>query len=49
MIVNIKGGSDQPIVEYEDDDTHLTEGDILVKSDNDDGILDSLMTTDPDR
>ena len=28
--------------EYEDDDTHLTEGDILVKSDNDDGISDTL-------
>ena len=53
-IFNFKGDSDPPIVEYEydDDDTQdtiLVEGDIFVKSDNDDGILDSIMTTDPDR
>ena len=53
-IFDFKGDSDPPIVEYEydDDDTQdtiLVEGDIFVKSDNDDGILDSIMTTDPDR
>ena len=54
IIVNLKGDADPPIVEYEYDDEDtldqmLMEGDIIGMSDNDDGIFNSLMTTDPDR
>ena len=53
MIVELKEES-EPILEYEydnDDDVEIVvEGDIIVtQDDNDDGILNAIMTTDPER